>query len=88
MAEAKSIKVSRVVEIPGVQLDMDVDEAMMLRDVLYKVGGFEASRRIHADRILQVLDKLVPVKTWSDKPDLVVSNDGLWFKSPSEMEGS
>lgn len=58
---AKALRVTRVipatVEVRGIALELDKDEAQALRDVLAQVGGEQRkSRRGLLDNILRALD--------------------------------
>ncbi len=88
MAEGKRIKIPQMVEIPGIQLNLTIEEASTLQAILGRVGGFGTSRRKLADQVLNVLNDQVPVDGWEEKPnrDLIFKNGGLWFLSPEEME--
>ena len=86
MAEAINKNITIVTEVPGIQLNLTMEEAMALRAVLHKVGGYpNRSRRGLINDILDAMKDKVDLEEWSDRPDLIVKDGSLWFKSPQEM---
>ena len=71
--------------IDKVVLELSMEEAKLVRDVLYVTGGDPTTtRRRYASTVLRALEYVVGVRTTARVPDLLESNRTLWFTSPEE----
>lgn len=84
MAEASKvlIPVQKVVDEEFIQLNLTVEEAIFLRDIIWHVGGDPiASRRKHGDAIKNAIRPFIPAKEWKDREDYGFEDGAFYFRS-------
>lgn len=73
-----------VVENFTVTLELSKEEAKLVRDVMYIVGGPNITRRRFADSVLSALNAVLGVRIGVVK-DIQESTPSIYFKSPEEQ---
>ena len=88
MATAKKTVIPPVpvVENFTVTLELSKEEAKLVRDVLYVVGGLpDNTRRRYAATVLYALDSVLGCRTKTRVADMDREHSSIYFTSPEEQ---